>query len=132
MGLFNEMLEEVRSGKDPVMVVEAAAGPMGQDRSDDVNTAERAMSAFSQITGEIGAYNGYVGPDWITHTADQLKTADPEGRMDLANWARANREQYVGSARVDCEGCYDMWDNIYKGVVAFSTTMVPPPMGQLG
>lgn len=127
MSDFQKMLGAARGGEDPVMIVESAAGPMGQDRNDEVDSEGAKLAAFNNITGTIQSYNGYVGPDWITQTGDQLKTADAQGRQDLANWARANRDQYAGSARIDCDGCWNMWDNIYKGVQAFGTDQLPPP-----
>jgi len=122
MSTFKDMVNEVASGVHPLTVVE---NYIGQERQDDIDSPEVKEAAFRQIAGQIGMYNGYVGPDWISRIADQVRGADPEGMNDLVKMAQDNRAQYEGTARIDTQGSWDMWDNILRGLLACRTEQLP-------
>lgn len=120
MSEFEKLLESVASGAHPTQVVEN----LGMDRMDDIQDENSKAAAFQQIAGTIQHYNGYVGPDWITQIADRIRGGD--NANELAMLAQKNRDQYAGTARIDCEGCWDMWDNILRGLLALRTEQLPP------
>ena len=122
MSIFKDMVNEVAEGAHPLTVVEAN---VGQERQDDFDSEAAKEAAFRQIAGQVGMYNGYVGPDWISRIADQVRGADPEGINDLVKMAQDNRAQYEGTARIDSQGSWDMWDNILRGLLACRTEQLP-------
>lgn len=122
MSNFERLLESVASGVHPTQIVEN----LGMDRQDDIQDENSKAAAFQQIAGTIQQYNGYVGPDWITQIADQIRGGNPETVQELIQMAHDNREQYAGTARVDCDGCWDMWDNVLRGLLAVRTEQLPP------
>lgn len=121
MSEFEKLLESVALGSHPTQVVEN----IGMDRQDDIQDDNSKVAAFQQIAGSIQQYNGYVGPDWITQIADRIRMGS-EGVQELVQMAQKNRDQYAGTARVDCDGCWDMWDNVLKGLLAVRTEQLPP------
>lgn len=125
MSEFERMVEEVASGGHPLMVVEAM---ITGDRVDDITSDAAKAAAFQQIAGQIQDYKGYVGPDWITQIADRIRAGNPGAISDLTVMVQQNREQYVGQARVDGENAeWNMWDNVYRGLLSLSTEQSAPP-----
>ena len=123
MDVFERLVEQVEQGRDVSLAVqEAVSGP---DRSDDIDSEAAKLAAFRKITGEIESYRGYAGPDWITATGEKLRNADPEGMAELADLARKNRDQYVGTANIDMGGSFEMWDNVLRGINACRTEQLP-------
>lgn len=120
---FSDMVDEVVEGTHPLTVIE---GVLGADRSDDIDSFEAKAVAFQELAGSIQQYNGYVGPDWITQMADQIRGTSPDGINELVSMAERNRGQYLDSARIDAGGSFDMWDNILRGLIAVSTDQVAP------
>jgi hypothetical protein len=125
MSDFERMIEEVAAGGHPLLVVEAM---ITGDRVDDITSDAAKAAAFQQIAGQIQDYKGYVGPDWITAIADQIRGGNPTAVGELTVMAQQNREQFAGQARIEGENAdWNLWDNVYRGLLALATDQLPPP-----
>lgn len=128
---YKQIVERVRQGADAAKLIESemqsASGNTFQDRSDDLDSPQRAAAEFERIAREIQGSLPNVGPDWIASIADQVKLASPEGLGELKRLVYDNREQYAGSARIDAGGSYRTWDAALQGITAIMTDQVPPP-----
>lgn len=123
MSVFSEMSNKVAMGSHPTHVVESYVGP---DRADDIDSEDAKEAAFRNIAGDISTHNGYIGPDWISRIGLQVRSADQQGMDELVKMSYENRGQYEGSARIDAQGSWDMWDNVLRGLLAVRTEQVPP------
>ena len=120
---FHELVESRLSGAHPSAVVESY---LGAERKDDITSDEAKTQEFTRIAQMAASGQPNVGPDWIEAIALQVRQANGEGMRELMDMATRNREQYAGSARIDNDGSFVLWDAILKGLIAVSTTMIPP------
>ena len=120
---FNELVEARLKGGHPSTLVEAGLGP---DRKDDIDSAETAAQEFARIASMAASGHPYVGPNWIEAIALQVRQANGEGMRELVDMATRNRDQYAGLAKVDSDGSFALWDAILKGLIAVSTSQIPP------
>ena len=121
---FSNLVGNVLKGAHPMSVVdEAVSGP---DRQDDFTDDSVRVREFQKIAGECANSFPYVGPDWVTAIADELRSNDPQAQAELVDMATRNRDQYAGSARIDANGSFELWDRILHGLIAIQTHEIPP------
>jgi hypothetical protein len=124
MSEFSSLVDSVLLGTHPFRVVdEAVSGP---DRKDDMTSDEVRVREFGRIAGQAGSAYPYVGPDWVTAIADQLRGADANALGELRDMAQRNRDEYAGTARIDAGGSFELWDSVLRGLMAVSTDQLPP------
>lgn len=119
---FSSLLGKVIEGKPTSKVIEQLG--VGPDRVDDIHSADDKDAAFQELVGRYATAVPYVDGGWVGRIADQLRTGTDAG--ELAQMASINRDQYVGSARVDAGGSFDTWDVIYRSLISLPTDALPP------
>ena len=124
---FNDLVEAAVGGAHPMELVEAN---IGAERRDDFTAEDVKVQEFARIAGQYGgAYPHINGPNWVNVISDQLRGANAQGQSELIQMAERNRSQYEGSARIDCEGSFDLWSGILAGLLATRTDQLPPQQG---
>ena len=124
MSEFSSLVDSVLIGHHPFRAVdEAVSGP---DRKDDMNSDEVRVREFARIANQCASAYPYVGPDWVTTIADQLKGADAAAQGELRDMAQRNRDAYAGTARIDAGGSFELWDAVLRGLLAVGTDQLPP------
>ena len=120
---FLDLVEQRLTGAHPSTIVEAGIGP---DRRDDITSSEAKAVEFNRIASEAASALPYVGPNWIDVIGMQVRQADGQGMRELVDMATRNRDLYAGEARIDSDGSFALWDAILHGLLAVSTTQIPP------
>lgn len=121
----DSVIEQIRAGKHPAAVVEAAAGPELPDRHDIGSEAEW-MAGYHAIVKDVASYGGEITIDWPVQVANELVGADAEKRADLARMAQDNRDAYTRNGATDKGGNAPMWSDILRGILALPTDKVAP------
>jgi len=121
---FAQLVAAHMDGMHPTSVVESMLGP---DRTDDFTSDDVRAREFTRIASQAASAFPYIGPDWIGTIAQAVRQADAQGMQELVRMSTQNRDQYAGTARIDSDGSFALWDAILKGLLAVPTTQLPPP-----